>query len=392
MNRGKARIIEYIAHQAEVFARAERQTAECRTIAESIVIYKRYAVGYRHLGKLCAGESTLGYLRKCCSGGKCNGFDAASVEYICAELHYTRRKCHGCEFSRICKSILLYHADIASHEGEIHDARIMESIFCDILHICGYRYACKSRIFGECIALYLREALGKNYALEIFSVECITADSAYLSDIQRAQVYILLVSEIFENGCLAVFEYGIFPVARFHRLRNADIIARESVIPVFIEIERKLGAREIQSAVIRSVESIRTDMLYRLGNGKRRKCRAFIESKSSYIYKCIGQIQCRKRRTVSESIVIDICQSCIAEIYRGKILHPLKSVRLYRCERTAVFKYDILYTVASEEEICRNALQFASCGKCHACQLLASLKGILCHRGDICGDTHRLYS
>ena len=70
MNRGKARIIEYIAHQAEVFARAERQTAECRTIAESIVIYKRYAVGYRHLGKLCAGESTLGYLRKCCSGGK----------------------------------------------------------------------------------------------------------------------------------------------------------------------------------------------------------------------------------------------------------------------------------------------------------------------------------
>ena len=133
-------------------------------------------------------------------------------------------------------------------------------------------------------------------------------------------------------------------------------------------------------------------MLYRLGNGKRRKCRAFIESKSSYIYKCIGQIQCCKRRTVSESIVIDICQSCIAEIYRGKILHPLKSVRLYRCEGTAVFKYDILYTVASEEEICRYALQFASCGKCHACQLLASLKGILCHRRDICGDTHRLYS
>ena len=132
----------------------------------------------------------------------------------------------------------------------------MESIFCDILHICGYRYACKSRIFGESIALYLRETLGKNYALEIFAVECITADSAYLAYIQRAQVYILLVSEIFENGCLAVFEYGIFPVARLHRLRNADIIARESVIPVFIEIERKFGTGEIQSAVVRSVESI----------------------------------------------------------------------------------------------------------------------------------------
>ena len=103
------------------------------------------------------------------------------------------------------------------------------------------------------------------------------------TEIQRRQVNMLVRAAVLDNGNRSVRKFCIGPISQLHRLRNAEIIPGNTVIPVFLQIGGEGLRSEVHVGRIGTQKCELADVCKALGKGDRLQCGAVIECISSQV-------------------------------------------------------------------------------------------------------------
>ena len=263
------------------------------------------------------------------------------------------------------------------------DIAVKERLTSYELNACGDHDTLKlTARKGFC--LDSNESFGELYIGNIRKIECLSADSHYISaEIKRTNIDLSAFAYVFDDRNISIVKQSVFEISVNDYLGNAHMIRTDSLIPILVKIRRHFFLIKVKVYIVRSPERVSSYMLYSRRDKELGERVALIECKSAYINYGIGNIYSLQALAEAEREIIYVRYLCIAKVYISELSHSLKSVSLNRGQCASVLKGYALQVVAAVEHICRDALKLAVFCKGKRGQLEATLKRALRHCGYI---------
>ena len=267
--------------------------------------------------------------------------------------------------------------------------RIEEGVFGNIFHTCrdDDRFEVAAR---KGIRLDARERFRQKDARYGRVVEGIAADGDDVpAQIERRQIQFRCRAVVFDHGDAAAVEHGIRPVAARNDVPHADVISQNTGVPIFLQIQRQSVAYKVNVEFFRAVEGIPSDIFDRFGQIEAGERGTTVEGVPSDVFHGGRKRDVGQFFIVTESIIVDVRDFCVAEIHALQIAHAFQPVRLNARERAALFKRDRAQRIAAFEHIGGNARQRAVFGKSDARETITADERLLRDRRDACRHAER---
>ena len=355
---GQARVIERIAGYVDALAVSEPNGFQGQAIPKCTMIDQHYAVGKGHRRNIRACKRPFRNFGQNRSLFKLKCFYATLLKCGGAQGFHTLGYDNRFEIFRIGKRIVLDDTHLCPvGKNQLLDHAVAESLSPDKFH-AGRNLGLLELTSPKGFGLNGHQGFGESDGNRLRQIEGLSSYGNNVSaEIQRGQIYDLVLTHIRHNGNIAAIKYSILEVALLHNLGHANVVGTYAFIPVFVQIRRHNIGIKIEIDVPGSPKCISSDMLKSCGNEDFRERRTFIKCKSSDIDHRFGHADVGEAFTETECKVIDIRHLRISEINADQGSHALKTVSLNRSQRASRFKGNALQMVATVKHIGRNVLK-----------------------------------
>ena len=390
MQRSQTRIIEHVAHKAQIRAPAEVDGLQICTVAEGVMVYERHAVRERDGNERGTRKRGFRNFRQRAVCGEGHIRNSAVIKRVAAHRLQRGGDFYRIQFPRIGERPLFhYFQGAVLRKDHAFERGMEEGVSGDIFHICGYGNGSKPAA-REYVCLDACQRIGQDDVRHRRIIEGISADRNDVpAKIKRSQVDLRLRSAILDNGDIAAVEDGIRPIAARDDVAHADVIPADARVPILLQMQGQFVAREIDVEPLRPVKGVSADVFDRFRKVEAGERRTAVKGVSADIFHRGRKEDVDEIFVIPEGVIVYIRNLRVAEIHAREAAHALQTVRLNARERAALFKGDRAQVFTAFEHIRRNALEAAVCRKSHAREIGIAQKRILRDRGNARGDAER---
>ena len=254
-----------------------------------------------------------------------------------------------------------------------------EGILADFFYRSRNGHGGQSITVEEGIVANFYDILTQGYAGQcIVIIEAPCTDPGHRIAIQSVNAQLTGSALVGGQGNGAIVSDRILPFFSDHIIHSPQEISGNALVPIHLNVGRKLVGSEEHADFISTIESGLTDVIHRLRQIYPIQPGTAVERITANVSNRIGNVDLFQSGAAIESIVIHIGDLRIAEIDASQIVRTIKGTSLNTGQRAAFSEYNRLHTGALEQ-VSRNVCQSAVFLKGDFLQIITVVEHILSH-------------